>query len=349
MKFILFIFFLIFINCKTSVISETHQKIKCSGEEFYIESICDDERNLLQWAEKYKSFTNLNSLDNKALFRIMREEGIDKASAVFYHRAVLETKFLFEYLKEKQSNHEAENIKTQKVLLLVLPGMFYQDHDSVDSTAKGIRNIALKLGIDSNVLNTQQTGTIYENASILCNFLKRPNEYSKLIIVSASKGSTDFLESINMCKENMQKIIGWINIGGINKGTLIVDELSNNYLANFKAKLYFLMNAYNWNGLLSIKYNPEYFNSIVIPKKIKVINIIGVPTNTMISSRARPYYNLLSKYGPNEGMNLLGDTIIKNSINFPLWRNDHYFRVPIPAEKISKFLKYIIKNSNKEL
>jgi hypothetical protein len=249
-------------------------------------------------------------------------------------------------LKKKELSLQVNvpNYKSKDITLLVIPGMFYQIHETIDSTAKEIRGLASKLGISSSIIKTQQSETIQFNGQIICNYLYAEKS-SRIIILSASKGSTDFLESIKICGEHKsyKKIIGWINIGGINKGTLIVDSIQRNLFNYLQARFYFFYYGLNWNGLLSISYNPEYFSKINIPNNIKIINIVGVPVDTMITERARPYYQILSDLGPNEGMNLLGDSYLKNSITIPLWRNDHYFQSPISSIRVLALLSYLVE------
>ena len=79
---------------------------RCEGNDYYVDYICEDEKEYLDWAASYPKYRKLTDLTRDVLYNIMKETGdIDKAAAVFYHRAITEPtnrKFI-EYIYTKQN------------------------------------------------------------------------------------------------------------------------------------------------------------------------------------------------------------------------------------------------------
>jgi hypothetical protein len=328
----------------------------CEGTDYYIDYICDDEKETLDWAASYPKYRKLSDLTRDVLYNIMKETGdIDKAAAVFYHRAITEPnnrKFI-EYIHTKQNEvlRKIPDYSSKKLIFAIAPGMFYRDNKEVDADGKLIRAIVKQMGVNEAVIPTDQTGTVDKNGQIICDFIKSQTEMKGIIIGSASKGSGDFKKAIEICgKESyFEKVFGWFNFGGINKGSWVINAMMNHWLYRTEGKLYFWWKNYNWEGLTSMRAgkNAPLSNDLVVPKNLIVVNIVGVPTARLVTERARPFYNYLAQFGPNEGLNLLSDSYVEGAPLYPSWRNDHYFRLPVPEERIRAFITYLVEKKAK--
>jgi len=321
-----------------------------------VDYICDDDKQYLDWAASYPKYRKLSDLTREVLYNIMKEtEDIDKAAAVFYHRAITEPnnrKFI-EYIFTKQNEfmRRVPDYSSKKLIFAIVPGMFYKDNKEVDASGKMIRAIVKQMGVAETVVETDQTGTVDQNAEIICGFIKQQTEVKGIIIGSASKGSGDFKKAIEKCGNEpyFKKVIGWFNFGGINKGSLVVNGMMDHWLYRTEGKFYFWSQGYNWEGLTSMRAGADapLGKELVIPKHMIAINIVGVPTARLVTERAKPFYNYLSQFGPNEALNLLADSYIEGAPLYPSWRNDHYFRLPMREERIKAFIAYIVEKQVK--
>ena len=159
--------------------------------------ICEDEKEYLDWAASYPKYRKLTDLTRDVLYNIMKETGdIDKAAAVFYHRAITEPtnrKFIeYIYTKQNEFMRKIPDYSSKKLIFAIAPGMFYKDNKEVDADGKLIRAIVKQLGLAEAVIPTDQTGTVDNNGKIICDFIKSQTEVKGIIIGSASKGSGDF-------------------------------------------------------------------------------------------------------------------------------------------------------------
>ncbi len=353
-------FLFVFLSCTADrKLNNPQDKIKqyqCDGTDYYIDYICDDEKVNLDWAASYPKYRKLKDLNRATLLEIMKESGsIDKAAAVFYHRAITDplNKKLIDYIHKKDTEFtkNTPDFSTKNLLFAIAPGMFYKDNTEVDADGRMIRGIVRQMGISEAVIQTDQSGTVEKNGKIICEFIKSHTEVNGIIIGSASKGSGDFKKAIEICGNEpyFERLKGWFNFGGINKGSLIVNGMMDHWLYRMEGKLYFWLFGYNWDGLVSMRggENAPLSGELVIPKSVVVVNIVGVPTYRLVTDRARPFYNYLSQFGPNEGINLLSDSHLDGIPLYPSWRNDHYFRLPVPEGRIKAFIAYIVeKQSN---
>ena len=150
-----------------------------------------------------------------------------------------------------------------------------------------------------------------ENARTICEFVAGQKKRRGIILASVSKGSADVKMAIQQCGREpyFRRVIGWYNIGGINRGTILINEIENDWYYRTEARTYFCLNGYNWEGFRSMRFAEEAplnFN-LELPEHVLLINIIGVPTDLSVTERARPYWEHLAQIGPNDGLSLLTD------------------------------------------
>jgi hypothetical protein len=345
----------ILINCaadrRLNDPKEALKSMQCEGIDYYVDEICESEKAILDWAASYPKYRKLSELTKAALFEIQQETDIDHAAAVFYHRAITEPinrKFIeYVYTKQNELLRKLPDYSKKNILFAIAPGMFYKDNTEADADGKMIRGIIRTMGIADTVIPTLQTGTVEENGTIICEFIKANQDRSTIIIGSASKGSGDFKMAIAQCGNEpyFSKVSGWFNFGGLTKGSLVMNAMMEHWLYSREGKLYFWWHNYNWKGLESLRAGADapLGGEMVFPKGLIVVNIVGVPMSQVVTERGKPFYNYLSQFGPNEGLTLLADGYIPGTPLFPSWRNDHYFRVPMPEERMKAFITYIVE------
>lgn len=338
--------------------SKNLKKVDCKVSSHYIDNLCEDEVQYLKWADDLKEYPRLADLNRDVLYQITQStKDVDKAAALFYSRVIREpqNKRFYEYLigKEKQLIQSTPDYSDQNVLLALVPGAFYEDNTGIGADGAKLRELVVKMGLKEDMIRVEQTGSVYRNAEIICDYLKNRNDVTGIILASVSKGSSDIKMAITKCGHEpyFQKVIGWYNIGGINKGSVLVNALNDDWTNKWEARTYFCLQGYDWEGVQTMradKGSPLDFD-LKLPEQILLINVVGVPTFRFVTNRARPYYEYLIRYGPNDGVSLLSDTYMPGGITWASWRNDHYFRWPISEQKMQAFVVYIIENRRAQL
>ena len=338
--------------------SENLQKVECNVSSHYVDNLCEDEVQYLKWAEDLKEYPRLSEMNREVLYGITQgTKDVDKAAAVFYTRVLREpkNKQFYEYLigKEKELIKATPDYSDLNVLLALVPGAFYEDNTSIGADGAKLRELVVKMGLKEDLIRVEQTGSVYRNAEIICDYLKNRNDVDGIILASVSKGSSDIKMALQKCGDQpyFKKVVGWYNIGGINKGSVLVNALNDDWVNKWEARTYFCLNGYDWEGVQTMradKGSPLDFE-LQLPEQILLINVVGVPTFRFVTNRARPYYEYLIRYGPNDGVSLLSDTYMPGGITWVSWRNDHYFTWPISEQKMQAFVVYIIENRRAEL
>ncbi|MCB1307799.1 MAG: hypothetical protein KDK30_06455 [Leptospiraceae bacterium] len=331
------------------------REVRCDSSGYFIDNLCEDEKEYLDWAAAFPEYPEFGDLDQQALRTVTKETlDPDKAAALFYQRGIQvpRNRAFYEYLnrKEKVLREQLPDYSDRNVLFAVVPGMFYKDNPTIGADGAQIRRLAAQLGLKQDLVEVEQTGTVAENAQFICDYVKSRTDVNAIILASVSKGSGDIKKALQICGEDpgFQKVIGWFNIGGINKGTLLINEIENHWNYKLEARSYFCWNGYDWDGFLSMRAGPDApLNfEIDIPDHILLINVIAVPIYRFVTERAKPYWLHLAQFGPNDGMSLLADLTIPEGITWLSWRNDHYFRNAIPESKMQAFIVYILEQQN---
>ena len=360
---ILFFFIILFYfsHCHVdrSVTAPTdYRKVECKKDRYFIKDLCQDEEEYLDWASANKQYPKLSDLTQTALQRITASTlDVDRASAMFFTRSLSDkrNRNFMEYLVRKES--DTSNIgysnSDENLLLAMIPGMFYRDNPEIEADGHSLRKLAVSIGISSVVIPVDQTAPSDINAQIICDFLSLQDSRKRIIIASVSKGSADFKRAIQKCEKSndLKNVIGWLNLGGINKGSRIIDAINDSTPYFLEARLYFFWKGYNWSGFQSLRFseNDGLNSDMKLPEHIKTINVVAVPLFRHVTARARPFYEYLIRFGPNDGFNLLGDSLLPGSITVPSWRNDHYFQRAVSTKQIRAVLEYLAADDkNKE-
>ena len=331
--------------------SESRQ-VRCDIEKYYVTNLCEDELAYLDWAAAYEEYPRMEDLTQENLQKVTREfQDADRAAALFYQRSLLvpENRRFYEYLDRREAEllENVPDYSNANVLLLMVPGMFYADNPEIGADGAVLRRLANELGLQSHLLEIEQTGTVERNAEIICDYIHERDDVDGIIVASVSKGGGDFKKAVQMCggQPDFDRVIGWYNIGGINRGSLLVNEIDGHWQYRWEAKYYFCLSGYNYDGFLSMRGGPEapLNYEMDLPDHVLLINVVGVPTYRFVTERAKPFYLHLSQFGPNDGISLLSDVYIPGGITWVSWRNDHYFIWPISEQKMQAFMTYIVE------
>ncbi len=329
----------LFIHCKTVSIldlNENHRS-KCDLEINVISNLCPDEQILLKTAEdKLPLDIDHTFFSSETLKRIQNSNGFPYAVASFT-MGLLKKKDTRSYLKKVSSiniDSEKKNAanKLSNIQVLILPGVFYDRNSEIGGDGRQLRSLANSLGFKDGLIAIPPAGSIYENGKFICNWLDDSNQYKK-ILISISKGSADFKIALNYCGEKIfksKKIVTWINLGGINKGTYLINNVDSNFFSKVYIKYLGFKYNFSYKSFLSLKAgvkNSILNQDILMPIDFRIINIIPAPIERYVTERAYENFLTLSELGPNDGLTLLGDSYDKGAINIPVWGIDHYFRI----------------------
>ncbi|MBM9501124.1 hypothetical protein JWG44_12760 [Leptospira sp. 201903071] len=290
--------------------------------------------NLLQSSEAGLRIPSL-----KELSALVKRYSSDYAT-IFLLRAIYSN--TFQERSQKLYWSFAERLKTSDLSkrdlvrlgefrFLFVPGLAYRLDTSTGADFARQRRWFDKQGIESVLIETDELGLAKNNALSIRKYLATHPDKRKIILVSASKGSQDVLAYLNeiASSEETARIHAWVNIGGINRGTLLADEFAKfpkilfaKILLGFRGRSTALVND------LQRKQDPLESAKYSFPKTIRVIHFQGVLLESQVSDKIRSRYKILKPYGPNDGLTLTIDSIIPDGIVITEIGLDHYFQDP---------------------
>ena len=144
----------------------------------------------------------------------------------------------------------------------------------------------------------------------------------RLIVISASKSSPEVALALTRLEATENRhVAAWINVAGVLQGSPLADE-------HLFKELEFLVGEVDPAGeeSLTTQRSRRRFESFRIPKHVLVVNYVGNPVTGTFSFWGRPGFNSLRKYGPNDGVSLLSDTIVPGAVTLADLDNDHFMR-----------------------
>ena len=334
-------------GCKSLTVEDEAVHLEaqnCRGEAFRLTGLCDDEIELLKSALGDSAVNTSEGSDRDHLRKLGVERGLDYATAVFFQH-VSATPATRQYLNRVDGirarlarQKQQPPLGRKDITLAMIPAMYYDSNASVGGDGRDIRNMAGRLGIPHELVIVNPDGHVNENGEFLCDWLKQRPEH-KFLFASISKAALDIKRAIQLCGQApdggaFRNVVGWLNIGGTNRGSYLVNEMDSYWAYRWRAKYFFWREGYTYESFLSVQVDESapYYAHVRFPPRMKVVNVIATPIRQHLTARSAEAYQILSKHGPNDGLTLLADSFMPGAINVSLWGNDHYFAFPAKRE-----------------
>ncbi len=334
-------------GCRSLTVEDEARQIEernCDGEAYHMNLLCTEEIELLNSAVDHPAVRSDEGVDRDHLNALSKERGLEFATAVFFHRVnrEAETRRYLDRIQTiargiERNGGKLPQFNREDVWLAMVPAMYYDSNASVGGDGRDIRNMASRLGIPNELVVVNPDGSVDQNGEFLCAWLdSRKNNGRKYIFASISKAALDIKRAIQMCGADgsFDNVRGWLNVGGVNRGSLLVNEMDGYWVYRWRARYFFWREDYTYESFLSVRVDPElpHYAHVRLPPRMKTVNVIATPTAQHLTLRAEEAYKILSKQGPNDGLTLLADAYMPGAINVSLWGNDHYFAVPEQRE-----------------
>lgn len=217
-------------------------------------------------------------------------------------------------------------------LLLFMPGWHYKTFPETGADFAKPRAVLSRIGFQSHLIETDEHGSIEDNAAIIAAEVIRYSSLGlNIILVGASKSCPEGAMALGelLTPEQSRRVKALINIGGLLQGTLLAN-LALGWPLSWFIKPFFFVKGWGTASLRSMKtdISRERFLRLNIPEHVLVISYVGVPLSGQVSERARHNFNTLREYGPNDGLTLLADGCVKGGITLVEPGLDHYFLHP---------------------
>ncbi len=292
---------------------------------FFPEPADGDEREL--WERVARRDGGLEALTPEVLRELTTRAGCDFATALL-HRRIVESERHGPFLRALGEPREIAPVPGIRVV--IVPGAFYRENPRTGADGRVVREVAGQLGMPVEVIPISSTGSLAENAGLICDWLRGQRE-GRLILVSVSKGGSDLKAALARpdAARVFERVIGWVNLCGILDGTPMADWLlSPDFFARANRFVYRIRGR-SLDFLADLRRYPGCALDfpLALPAHLRAVHVVGFPLRRHLrNGLARRCHARLAAFGPNDGSILLADAPRWPGQLCPVWGADHYLR-----------------------
>jgi hypothetical protein len=254
-------------------------------------------------------------------------DGCDFATALL-HRRIVESERHGPFLRalgETRAMPQAAGIR-----VAIVPGAFYRENSRTGADGRVARDVAEQLGMPVEIIPVSSTGSLGENAEMICEWLLAGRD-APLILVSVSKGGSDLKTALARPDAGrvFEHVRGWVNLCGILDGTPMADWLLSPHLLARANRFVYRIRGRSLDFLTDMQRHPgcALDFSLRLPAHMRAVHVIGFPLRCHLrNGLARRCHARLAAFGPNDGSILLADVPRWPGQLCPVWGADHYLR-----------------------
>jgi len=217
-------------------------------------------------------------------------------------------------------------------LIAFVPGYAYKRDPTTGADFARQRHLMTQAGFKNVLIETDELATVEKNAGIIASeILRLKEEHRRVILVSTSKGGTEVALAIGklLPPERLEGVKAWISIGGLLRGTPSADQALQ-WPKSWLVRTAFFFTGHRGEVIedLSTKKRREVFAQLEFPGDILTLQYVGVPLSGQIAEYVKGRYDDLKNLGPNDGLTLLADELVKGGIVITDIGLDHYYLDP---------------------
>jgi len=284
-----------------------------------------------------------NTIPSPEFLKDLSDETSVDFAALYLAKNILEAKtnrrFYLEFKEELletntgiKTGEQHLHPNSNSYVFLFVPGWVYESEPENGADFAKSRKILTQHGLENYLIKIDETGTIEENAAYISKEIVGHSQSNRnLILVSASSGGPAVIQAIGdlLTPSQLVKVKAWVNIGGILRGSFIADSAVR-WPKQWLVKIYLFFKGWDFDSVESMttKRSHERLKRVHLPSDILYLNYVGIPLSGHITKRAKGRYADLRTLGPNDGLTLITDEIIPNSVTIAELGLDHYYLDP---------------------
>jgi len=209
--------------------------------------------------------------------------------------------------------------------LLIAPAAGYREAPEYGGDGRVAREVATRLGMPNEVIPLESLGSIRTNAGLIREALGGREERS-VILVSISKGGAETRVALSEEGPWRRAVAGWLNVGGLLRGTPLVDYRAGNRVGYLVGRALMLLKGVPRVFLEDLGYeSPLLRAQDGSPPGVPTVNLVGLPLGAHLQGRLASRHRTLARFGPNDGYVPTLDALIPGAPTYPLWGASHYF------------------------
>ncbi len=308
---------------------------------FFTEPADDEEREI--WKRVSRRDGGLEALTPERMRTLTASEGCDFATALL-HRRIVESERHGLFLRALAEPRDlAPKIG---VRVVIVPGAFHRENPRTGADGRVAREVAEQLGLPVEVIPVSSTGSLAENADVICEWLLA-RRAGPLILVSVSKGGSDLKTALARpdAERVFERVSGWVNLCGILDGTPMADWLLSPSLLARANRFVYRIRGRSLDFLADMRRYPGCALDfpLTLPAHLRAIHVVGFPLRRHLrNGLARRCHARLAAFGPNDGSILLADAARWPGQLCPVWGADHYLRPQISERPLLAALLQVL-------
>jgi hypothetical protein len=275
-------------------------------------------------------------------------EGIDEATERLY-RSVVESPFHGPFIRrvDELCEESAPAEWNRDAILVIVPGASYQENPSSGADGRLVQEQAERLGCPTVLVPVSTTGSVGQNARILCDWLAAQPE-RPMILASLSKGGADVKVALAEpdAERAFRNVVAWINLCGPLDGSPIADWILSWNPGAVLVRLYYRLRGQSSSFLRDLRYRSggPMDSPLRLPAHIRLISIVGFPMREHFTRRiSRRSHSRLAAFGPNDGGMMLADVCALPGLLYPVWGADHYLQPELHVRDVRVLVKAILR------
>ena len=303
------------------------------------------------YIERYRQGERDNPALDDALYRLEAESGIpneqrlqeitaefgpDFTAIYLAHRLItdaqnsaMQQRFDYWYAQLMAGNPPPQTLLARDdTAIIFVPGWYYVTAPDSGADFAAQRALLSKHGFQHHMILTEENGVVDDNAEIVAEALKGYAEkYENVLVVSASKGGPETALGLSKLDKNTANIKGWINVGGVLKGSVMADKGSQWPWTWFTK--YVVIYGHSLDGVRSLKteLRAAIMEKVSIPPAVEVVNYVGIPMESQVNPRSLGF-GMMKDTGPSDGSTYILDAMYPGGITLVEMGIDHYFTHP---------------------
>ncbi len=276
-------------------------------------------------------------------------EGIDAATERLY-RSILESPLHGPFIRrvdelcEEPAPAADSKVWRRDAVLAIVPGASYKENPSSGADGRLVREQAERLGCPTELVPLTTTGTVRQNARILCDWLAAQPE-RPVILASLSKGGADVKVALAEpgAERAFRNVVAWINLCGPLDGSPMADWMLSWNPVAMLVRLYYRLRGQSSGFLRDLRYRSggPLDSPLCLAAHIRLISIVGFPLREHLTRRiSRRSHTRLAAFGPNDGGLMLADICALPGLLYPIWGADHYLQ---PQRDVRTLVRAILQ------
>lgn len=257
--------------------------------------------------------------------------GIDELTERLY-RSVVESPFHGPFIRrvDELCEEPAPAEWNRDAVLVIVPGASYKENPSSGADGHLVREQAERLGCPTELVPLSTTGTVRQNARILCDWLAAQPD-RPMILASLSKGGADVKVALAEpdAERAFRNVVAWINLCGPLDGSPIADWILSWNPGALLVRLYYRLRGESSGFLRDLRYRSggPLDSPLRLPAHIRLISIVGFPLREHLTRRiSRRSHSRMAAFGPNDAGMMLADVCALPGLVYPIWGADHYLQ-----------------------